>query len=118
MKEAEVVIKSLSLPDIDFVVKMQNFIDVTGYAGFISGDESDRRKLYIKDVHPMKRKKDGQQFGYGVITKSIGSGKEARFTIFNKLYETLPVQKGSVILCKSYTTENGYYTLRDYEVLS
>ena len=52
-----------------------------GYMGYISGKDEDRRKLYVLDLYPLKRKKDGKQFGYSIITKSIGSGKESRFTI-------------------------------------
>ena len=78
--ESEQAILSLHLEDLSYTVKIKNFADVMGYVGYVSGEEADRQKLYIMDIKPLKRKRDGKQFGYSVITKSIGSGKESRFS--------------------------------------
>jgi hypothetical protein len=86
-----------------------------GYIGYISGKTEDRPKLYVLDVFPLLRKKDNKQFGYSVVTKSIGSGKESRFTIFNKLYNENPVKKGDIILCRGFEREGQYYKMTRYE---
>ena len=85
--------------------------------GYVSGKESDRRKLFVKEVYPLKRKKDGVQFGYSIITQSIGSGVESRFTIFNRLYDKEPIKKDDIILCSSFTREGSYFTLTGYSHL-
>lgn len=114
LHEVEDAIKAVHMDDLSDAVKVRNFEEVMGYAGYSSGREEDRRKLYIREVFPAKRKKDGRQFGYNILTSSIGSGKEARFTIFNKLYDTEPVRKGDIIYCRSYVRDGEYYTLTGY----
>lgn len=115
LEEVEDAIKKANLSDLSEVLKIQNFVDVMGYMGYISGKDEDRRKLYVLDLYPLKRKKDGKQFGYSIITKSIGSGKESRFTIFNPLYNCDPIKKNEIIYCKSYIKEGQYYTLTGYQ---
>lgn len=115
--EVEDMILSKDMPDLEDKLKVQNFADAMGYAGYVSGKEEDRKKLYIMDIFPLLRKKDGVQFGYSFITKSIGSGKEARFTVFNRMYNKEPAQKGDIVYCKSFTREGQYFTLTNYEVL-
>ena len=99
LDETEDAIKAANLPDLSELLKVRNFIDVMGYVGYISGKQEDRRKLYVLDIYTLKRKKDGKQFGYSVITKSIGSGKESRFTVFNRVYDKDPIHKGDIIVC-------------------
>ena len=77
--------------------------------------KEDRRKLYILKMQPLKRKADGKQFGYSVFTKSIGSGKESRFTLFNRDYKRCPVQEGDIILCKQFARDGEYFKLLSYE---
>lgn len=115
LEEVEDAIKEANLSDLSEVLKIQNFVEVMGYMGYISGKDEDRRKLYVLDLYPLKRKKDGKQFGYSIITKSIGSGKESRFTIFNPLYNCDPIKKNEIIYCKSYIKEGQYYTLTGYQ---
>lgn len=105
---------SVGMADLEDYLKIQNFADAMGYVGYVSGREEDRKKLYILEVYPLKRKRDGKQFGYSVITKSIGSGKEARFTVFNRLYDKDPINKGDIISCDSYSREGKYFTLTKY----
>ena len=115
MYEVEDKIKSVGMQDLSDIIKVQNFYDAMGYIGYSSGKEEDRRKLYILDVFPVVRRKDNKQFGYSVVTKSIGSGKESRFTVLNNLYNRTPVQKGNIIYCKKYESNGGYFRLTDYE---
>lgn len=114
LQECEQMIKDAGLPDLSDILKVKNFSDIMGYTGYVSGNESDRRKLFVKEVYPLKRKKDGAQFGYSVITQSIGSGVESRFTVFNRLYNNDPIKKDDIILCSSFTREGSYFTLTGY----
>lgn len=117
MHEAEDAIKRSNLPDLSDVLKVQNFNDIMGYAGYISGKPEDRPKLYIVDIYPLKRKDSSEQFGYSVITKSIGSGIESRFTVVNSVFNKEPIKKGDMILCKSYTRNGEYFRMTSYERL-
>ena len=85
-----------------------------GYVGYVSGKDEDRRKLYVLEVYPLVRRKDNKQFGYSVVTKSIGSGKESRFTVMNKVYDTDPIKKGDIVLCTGYERDGQYYRLTNY----
>ena len=114
LHEAETCILSLHLEDLSDLIKVQNFADVMGYVGYVSGKEEDRRKLYVTDVYPVCRKADGKQFGYSILTKSIGSGKEARMTVLNRLYETDPIKKGNIIYCQSFDRQGQYFKLTGY----
>lgn len=114
MRECEDVILQRHMPDLDIITKVKHFADAMGYSGYVSGKDEDRRKLYIRDVFPVKRKRDGKQFGYNILTQSIGSGIESRFTVFNRLYEKDPIQKGDVIYCTSYEKDGIYFTLTGY----
>lgn len=114
LEDIETQIKSANVPDLNDILKIRNFVDIMGYIGYVSGKEEDRRKLYVKDVHPLKRKKDGAQFGYSIITQSIGSGVESRFTVFNRIYLKDPIRKDDLIYCKDFIRDGTYYTLTSY----
>lgn len=115
--EVEDAIKEAHLDDLNDLVKVRNFYDVMGYIGYVSGKEEDRRKLYVSDVYTLNRKRDGKQFGYSILTKSIGSGVDSRFTVFNKVYNTDPIHKGDIIYCQSFTRDGGYFTLTGFKKL-
>ena len=117
MRGVETAVKSLKMDDLEDKLKIKNFEDAMGYVGYTSGRDEDRRKLYVLDIFPLKRKRDGVQFGYSVITKSIGSGKEARFTVFNSLFNKEPFHKGDIIYCQSYRKEGIYFTLTSYQIV-
>lgn len=110
----EDVIKSLHLTDLSDSTKAKNFKEMTGYVGYVSGKDEDRRKLYVTGVFPVVRKKDNKQFGYNITTKSIGSGKEGKFTVLNKLYDNNPIKKDEIIYCNSFTSDGKYFTLTGY----
>lgn len=115
MREAEDAIKSVGMSDLSDIDKVRNFYDVMGYIGYVSGKEEDRRKLYVLDIFPVHRRSDKRQFGYSIITKSIGSGKESRFTVFNAVYKAEPIVKGDIILCKGFERDGQYFKLTNYE---
>lgn len=114
MSEVEDAIKNIHMDDLSDLLKVRNFVDVMGYVGYVSGKEEDRRKLYVLDVFTLVRKKDNKQFGYSIITKSIGSGVESRFTVVNKVYDQDPIKKGDIIYCKSFEKNGQYYRLTGY----
>lgn len=114
MIEAEKAIKDIHMDDLSDLLKVRNFADVMGYVGYVSDKEEDRRKLYVLDVFKLVRKKDNKQFGYSIITKSIGSGVESRFTVVNKVYDQDPIKKGDIIFCKSFEKNGQYYRLTGY----
>lgn len=114
IRECEDVIIDLNLPDFDEITKVKNFTDAMGYSGYTSGREEDRKNLYVKDIYPLKRKRDGAQFGYSIITQSIGSGKESRFTVFNRVFDKDPIKKDDMIVCDRYDTDGHYFTLTGY----
>lgn len=116
--ETEEAVLGLGMEDLSDVLKVKNFADVMGYAGYVSGKEEDRRKLYVMDIYPLVRKRDGRQFGYSAITKSIGSGIESRFTVSNKIYDALPINKGDIICCTSYTKDGQYFRLTGYSMIT
>ena len=118
MFECEDLIKQVGMPDLEDIVKVRNFADIMGYVGYVSNKEEDCPKLYIIDIYQLCRKKDNKQFGYSVITKSIGSGIEARFTVFNRVYDANPIAKGDIILCKGYKRDGQYFTMTAYDKIS
>lgn len=114
MYEVEEAIKNIHMDDLSDLLKIRNFVDVMGYVGYVSGKEEDRRKLYVLDVFPLIRKADNKKFGYSIITKSIGSGIESRFTVVNNIYNQDPIKKGDIIYCKSFEKNGQYYRLTGY----
>lgn len=115
LREVEDAVKAANLPDLSLILKVKNFEDAMGYIGYVSGNEEDRRKLYVSDIYELHRKKDGKQFGYSIITKSIGSGKDARFTVFNPVFNKEPIQKGDIIYCKAFERDGQYFRMTAYD---
>ena len=115
LEEAEDAVLSVHMNDLPDITKVRNFADVMGYVGYMSDKEEDRRKLYVMDVFPLTRKRDGKQFGYSIVTKSIGSGKDGRFSVFNRVYEKDPIHKGDIIYCKAFERDGPYFRLTDFE---
>lgn len=115
MRESEDAVKASGMADVDDMTKVKNFVEVMGYVGYVSNKPEDRPKLYILDIFPVFRKSDGRQFGYSILGKSIGSGRESRYTIYNRVYARCPIQKGDIIYCKSWDRDGKYYTMSNYE---
>ena len=112
--EMEEAVMAANMDDLSDIIKIQNFKDYMGYAGYVSEKEEDRPKLFVLSLYPLRRKADGKQFGYSVITKSIGSGKESRFTVFNRVFDKDPIKENDVILCTGYDRDGQYFTLTKY----
>lgn len=114
LNESEDLIKSIGLEDLSTVLKVRNFSDIMGYAGYVSGRQEDRPNLYVINVIPLRRRKDNVQFGYSVITRSIGSGKETRFTVANSVFNKEPLKKDDIIRCTSYTRDGEFFKMTSY----
>ena len=115
LSEVEALIREANLPDVGDAEKVRSYCEIMGQNGYISGREEDRPKLFVKEVFPLKRKSDGKQFGYSILTQSIGSGIEARFTVFNRVFEPDPIRKDDLIYALSWEREKGiYFTLKSY----
>lgn len=114
IREVEDKVKSVGMEDLGDLIKVQNFKEYMGYVGYVSDKQEDRPKLFVTHIYPLHRKKDGKQFGYSIITKSIGSGKESRFTVFNNVFDKDPIKENDIIYCKKFETDGQYFTLKDY----
>lgn len=118
LREIEDAIIAVGMEDLPILSKVKYFKEAMGYIGYVSNLPEDRPKLYVLDVYPLKRKSDGRHFGYSIITKSIGSGIESRFTVMKSLYDKEPILKDSVIYCKEYVREGIYYRMTRYEKIT
>ena len=115
IRDCEKKVLSLGLQDFGIITKIRSFNEAMGYSGYVSGNEDDRSTLFVKDVFPVKRRSDGKQFGYNILTQSIGSGIESRFTVFNRVYNEDPIKKDDVVKCLRYRRDpNGYFTMEKY----
>ncbi|MGI5927770.1 MAG: hypothetical protein ACOX8A_11445, partial [Thermacetogeniaceae bacterium] len=113
----ESYIKSLDLRDFSLGKKIKNQIEYLGYI-IPSEKEEDKKKFVVLSVKPIKRKKDGKQFGYHVIAKSIGTGKETLFTLYNYLYNKQPIKDGYIILLLRWRHKmDKYFDMVDYTIL-
>ncbi len=115
LRDCETAVKAAGLADLDDMRKIRNFCDAMGFGAYVSGKPEDRRRLYVTGVKPLRRKKDKKLFGYSVFTKSVGSGKESRFTVFHKLFEMQPLKEGDIIFCTGYQRDGPYFQLTGYD---
>lgn len=121
MRETEDAIKAVGMEDLDVITKARNFKDAMGYVGFISYNEADRRKLYVTSTRALKNRTTGKVFGHEVITKSIGSGIQGHFTVFNEMFNLCPIKEDDVIFCTSWEKDRRYkdqFRLNGYHKIS
>lgn len=115
LKECEIKIKEMNMEDLSFKLKIEAQQEFLGYISLVSGKAEDRPKLYVKEVYQARRKKDNKTFGINILCQSIGSGKQTRYTIFNKtLSKNGQVKVGDIIHCTQWSSSNGYFTIDDY----
>lgn len=116
IRGCEAKIKSLGMEDLPLPIKCKNFAEYMGYAGFCTGEEGDRNKLFIRNVYPLKRKADGKLFGYNVLTQSLGGqGIESAFTVFKTRYEKDPIKQGDIVKCTKWQRDGKYFRMLEYE---
>ena len=108
-------IKEMNMEDLSFKLKIEAQKEFLGYISLVSGKAEDRPKLHVKEVYQARRKKDNKSFGINILCQSIGSGKQNRYTIFNKtLNKNGQVKVGDIIHCTQWSSSNGYFTIDDY----
>ena len=118
LAECEAVIRNASLPDLDDRAKVSNFIEAMGYAGYASGKPEDRRKLYVVDVNPSRRRDNGRVWAYVVNTVSVGSGKAGAFTVVKDKYDKDPIRKEDLIWCAEFHKDGQYFRLDTWKHLA
>jgi len=114
LRECEGIVLNCGLQELPLAVRVQNFADIMGYVGYITGREEDRRLLYVKEVRPLYRKSDGKHFGYNVKTQSIGSGKEGQFTVRTALFNREPIREGDIVRCIGWDRNGRYFHMTQY----
>ena len=97
LREIETKIKSAGMEDLSDILKIRNYQEIMGDNNYVTGKEEDRTKLIVQKIFEATRRKDGVRFGYNVIARSIGSGIETRYTIFNRVFEKEPIKPGDLI---------------------
>ena len=108
-------IKSLNLNDLDIKVKLQNSVEYYGYVGYVTGEASDRNKLFVTGVRPVHRRSNGALFGYNITFQSIGSGKQNTMTVFTPQYKRDPIKKNDIIVCLDWERDGQYYNMLNYK---
>ena len=114
LRECEGIVLNGGLQELPLAVRVQNFADIMGYVGYITGREDDRRLLYVKELRPLCRKSDGKHFGYSVKTQSIGSGREGQFTVRNALFDRTPIREGDIVYCVGWERNGRYFHMTNY----
>ena len=118
LHEVEEMVMSAGLQDLSDIIKIQNFYDTMGYIGYVSDRPEDRRKIYIMDEKPVARRRDGAVFAHVIHGKSVGTGKESEYTVFNGVYNRLPVHRGDIIHINRYSKNDaGYWVIDDYDMV-
>lgn len=117
MNECEEAVLSEKIDDLPESVKVRKFVEAMGYMGYVTGREEDRRKLYVMDIKPIRSRKTSKIIGRSVFTKSIGSGKESRFTCWDRVFKDNPIKAEDIIVCKSYSRDGAYFTLEKYMIM-
>lgn len=117
MYECGEYIRSLNLPDVDMRVKIQNSIELLGYADVVTGRQEDRQRLLITDLIPQIDKETGQPWCYRVGTRSIGSGKTARISVQAALFKKQPFKTGDLVYCNQiFKNKKGYWYMTSYHL--
>ena len=117
MYDIESAIREMHMKDATIHEKVQHQIDYFGHVAS-TGEDADRATLIVVGIYPLFRKKDGKQFGYSVVTNSLGSGKQSRFTLFNRDFDRCgEIMKGDIIRCLDYKRDGEWFTLKDYAIV-
>ena len=112
MSEYEDYVKSLHMSDLSIIQKIANHKEYMGYVGIVTNKKEDRRKLIINDTYPLG------DWGHAVIVKSLGTGKEARLTVTNNVWNKKPLKEGVVVYANSlFKNYKGYWYMDDYSFI-
>lgn len=115
LRECENQIRARKFEDLDMRLKVKNSIEILGYCDIRTQKESDRRRLLVTDLIPLKN--NGTLWAYRVGTKSLGSGKTARVTVRADVFNINPFDKGEIIKATDiYKNKAGFWYLSSYLV--
>lgn len=104
--------------DLPYRVKAENQRELLGYVDLYTGNEEDRRKLFVLDVYSLPDKFKGGIWKYKIKTKSIGSGKVSELDVSPSKYDKQPINPGDIVVNPSvYKDKKGYWQLSDYEIM-
>ena len=118
MYECEQEIKAIGIEDFDIKLKIQAQNEILG--DFMpTGKEEDRPMLVVQDIRPLRRKDDGEQFGYSFFCKSIGSGIQTRFTVVNGVINKcgMPNKQGIIYCTKRPKSNKGFFRMEEYTIV-
>lgn len=119
LDELEAYVKTLNLGELDRKILIAAQIEYIGALAIPSGKEEDRKLLYVNNLFPLRRKSDGELFGYSVSYTSIGSGVSGTMTVFLERFHHNPIKIGDTILCKAWKKDKRndrvYFRMIDYE---
>ena len=114
--ECESYVKNTQIKDFDIKNKIAFQNEFLGYVSIQTDKEEDRKKLIIMDIFPLINKSTQEQFGYRLITRSIGSGKQSQLTVYNRTYKKNPILKSDIITADSINkNKRGYWELISYQ---
>ena len=108
-------IRDMGVQDVSTKVKMQNQREYLGYIDLTTGNDEDRRKLWIMNIVPLKDKTTGDPWCFRVDTRSLGTGKTARLSISAPLFLKSPLAVDDIIYAEAlHKNRQGYWYLDRY----
>lgn len=114
----EEIVRGMHIEDFSFREKMQTQLENLGYIDLTSNKESDRRSLIVLDVFPLKSKAKNEIWGYGIQTRSIGSGKVSRLTVRSAAFNKNPIKRFDVIhAAEVQKNKAGFWYLNRYHLV-
>ena len=107
-----------NIPERPMSELVKDSIAYLGYIDLTTGKKEDRLKTVVTDVVPMKGK-NGSYWGRKVVSVSLGTGKSAECTVYERLFSSQPIKEGDIIQIKQvYKNDRGYWYIGDYSILS
>ena len=108
-----------SISELSIREKMEYQTEYLGSSDLVTGNEEDRKKIIINGLFPVKRKSDGEIFAYNILSRSIGSGKESRLTLFKNTITGNEFKEGDIIEAGEVSKNSrGYWCLLNYRKIS
>lgn len=115
----EAAVREQHIPELPFRVRASIQQEILGYVDIVTGQEIDRRKLYILDCYTLVSKRTNKPWLYKIRTRSIGSGKQALLSVRPFEYERVPIRKGDIIYAHNVAKDaKGYWNLLSWKQLN
>ena len=114
--EAEVL--SWKMPERPMRELVADSIAYLGYIDLTTGKKEDRMRTVVTGILPMKSKK-GDNWARKVTSVSLGTGRSAECTVYERQFLSKPLKEGDIIQINGvYKNERGYWYISDYTILS